>query len=782
MGLAVATFLAATPWLRVFSVPGAAALLVVASMASVSIAFLAVRVWPQPVVVSYAVSALALVFLLLAAAGLHAGNVWHALTSGPNRVLTETLPLGGDRAVLAGPLVLTWICGAASAELMTRTGRSNSGWRAVGLAFPVACFVLAYAVGASRPGQDRAIAPLLLVTVAAVALLGRVAGRAGTRHALAGGKFEQDGRRSPWRSATGGTVAVVAVAVALALALPSASRLSGRPAALNRPAPLVSPQLTDPLDVMAGWRDNNPRAPARTVLRVHTTRASSGYLAAVILDNYDGGTWSFDATLRPTGGRIPAPAGPMANPPGRVGVQSVRQQDAVVSPLPVPFLPALDRPVRVTGLPIDADAGTGMLLPEQSAGRASYSVVSVAPVATLPSVPGADGLAAPLGEALPASGAISSADLTLPPGGTAALASALRFLATITGRRPAPTVAFLQAVLTSLHADERRIDPALPAAAPALSTGEKGKPVRPGPPTLPGPVRGSRFSGTSLSVVVNATTNDRRATPEQFATLFALAARYLGVPARLVTGFRMASTSAAGPVPAGDYQVTNRQAWTWVEIPVAAVGWVVADPTPDGVTGPGTPPPQPVQATPDTVQPNQANAVPRNEIAGAHALAHPATVPVPHPDATPWWALLLATLGGAVVLAALLGPGWAGARRILRRRARRQDNPSRLAVGAWLELLDALQQAGMTSAAGDTSAEVATEAGRHFDPDLVRPVQEVGAVADQALFSLSRPPDHLAANQAWETQQAVRDAVHRSLDRRQRLRAALAVGSAPRAP
>ena len=32
--------------------------------------------------------------------------------------------------------------------------------------------------------------------------------------------------------------------------------------------------------------------------------------------------------------------------------------------------------------------------------------------------------------------------------------------------------------------------------------------------------------------------------------------------------------------PPGSYTVTNRQAWTWVEVPVAGLGWVVADPTP----------------------------------------------------------------------------------------------------------------------------------------------------------------------------------------------------------
>ncbi len=82
--------------------------------------------------------------------------------------------------------------------------------------------------------------------------------------------------------------------------------------------------------------------------------------------------------------------------------------------------------------------------------------------------------------------------------------------------------------------------------------------------------------------------------------------------------------------------MTNRQAWTWVEIPVAGLGWVVADPTPDAVIGLAAPPPEAVQATPTTLPPPQANAVPRSEITGGHAVAKPATVKVPKSHPLPW--------------------------------------------------------------------------------------------------------------------------------------------------
>jgi len=784
--LAVATFVAATPWLRVFAVSGAVELLLIAGVASVAIASLAIRIWRQPPVVSYAASVVGLIVLLFAAGGLHPDALWHGLANGPNRAVTEILPVSGDRALLAAPLLLTWLCGTATAELVLRARRS-SGMAAVGLGLPLACFVIAYAVSASRPVGDEIGAPVLLVTLVAVALLRHVMTAAGTRQAIVGRSIEADARPPTWRPGVAAGGLALAVAVGLAVAVPTLPAMSRKPASLNRATPLVTAAVVDPVDALAALRDGDPLAPAKVVMQVDTNQPSTGYLGMAVLDDYDGAVWSFDATFRPTGGRVPAPAGASA---GVTGSATVRQQVRLDGRLPVPFLPALDRPIEVTGAPVVADASTGMLLPGQPiTGATSYTVVSHAPASTLAGIPPADGIGGAAAPSLPATGTVSAADLLLPPNTSTAMATALRFLANLTGQRPAPTLAFLQGVLTSLHADERRVDPALasvptPTAPPTITAkvGKKGKVQRPTPTTLPPPVGAMTTGGTSLSEVINAVTVNRSATPEQFATLYAMVARYLGVPARVVTGFRMAAGSNSGPVAAGVHQISNRQAWTWVEIPVAGLGWVVADPTPDALTAESVPPPEAVQTSATTLPPPEANAVPLGEINGGHAHAKPVFIPSPKSHHAAWWKTAVPVGAGLLLIAALAGPGLAGVRRLLRRRARHQSEPSQLAVGAWLELLDGLHQAGMSARPGDTSAEVATEAGRHFGPDITAPVREVGALANRAVCSISEPPDQAAAARAWESQESVRRAVHRGLDRRQRARALLSVGSAPRRP
>ncbi len=205
------------------------------------------------------------------------------------------------------------------------------------------------------------VAALLLVALAAVALLEQAASRA----ERCGADDDEGAAASPWRPGLIGGALVGLLAVALALVVPGLPGLSRPPASLGRGAPVVSSVLIDPVDAMAGLRDGEPQQPARTVLRVDTDSPSTGYLDLAVLDQYDGDVWGLNAVFRPTGGRIPGTSsGPDLS--GLAGTGAVRQSDTIAAPLPLPLLPALDRPLQVAGTQVSADASTGML---RSAGR-----------------------------------------------------------------------------------------------------------------------------------------------------------------------------------------------------------------------------------------------------------------------------------------------------------------------------------------------------------------------------------------------------------------------------
>jgi hypothetical protein len=279
----------------------------------------------------------------------------------------------------------------------------------------------------------------------------------------------------------------------------------------------------------------------------------------------------------------------------------------------------MDRPTQVNGIAVDMHVESGMILPAARMRLpASYMVDSLAPIRTLEGIPSTSAVA-------PVS---TGSDRQLPADLGPDLTGVVRYLAAVTGQRPAPTVPFLQAVVVALQKTARRID---------MTSTPNGK--------------AATYQGTSLSEVINAVTVRQQATPEQFATLFAVVARSLGVPARLATGFRVGA-AASGPVSGGPHVITDRQAWTWAEIPVAGVGWVVADPTPQQTASSQDPPLSGVQPPSTTVPPPQANAVPGNA-PGAHALAPQAQLKLPrHGHRSVLWAI---GLGALLVLAAVVG-------------------------------------------------------------------------------------------------------------------------------
>jgi len=720
---AAAVAVAAWPWRQAYHVHNFTVALVIAALAPVTIAYVIAGWRRQPAAVSYGASLAGALILLSVLLGPDFSGVAEGISRGPSRLLTDTLPLTGPYWVVVVPLVLTWLSGAVAGELLIR--ERNPG---PGLAVILAAFVLSVAGASAAPGNPLWMGAALVALVAGVALI-----RQSPWAAANPAPGERGDVRLGTRRLVAGSACAAVVAAGLWAVIPSLPGLQAGASTVTRQPAISMTLVVSPLDAIAELRDGDANAPPSTLFQLTTDHPASGYLALAALDDYDGGSWTFDRTYLPTGGRIPAP--PLGNPAAAGSPLEQRYTIAAGFPASLPFIPFVDHPVSVSGLPVDADAVSGTIVPvsEPEVGQ-SYSVLSEAPVATLSQVP--------------ADAKISAADgaegIELPAVVAGDLAPTLTYLASLTGEQPTPTVAFLQSMVAALDRTDKRLIPT-----------------------------GTENRGTSLSEVVTAVSVEHAATPEQYATLVAAVARSLGIPARVVTGFRLVSRTGVG-IPAGHFAVTNRQAWTWVEVPVAGLGWVVVDPTPRATTTSPISPEKAAQATVTTTTTPAQNALP--PASGiTRALAPPVVIRVPrHSHLSSWWIVLFVVGGVLVAIGAVFVAfaAWRGGRRRRRRRA----DPAASAAGAWLEVLDAIARAGAEPGTATTSNEVVELVGRSFGPDLSEPARRVAVLADRALFSEHAVPDAAAARAGWETAIVFGHQLRGRLSRYQRLRGALRLG------
>ena len=717
---AAAVLAANAPWSRAYAPGEAFGLLAGAAALSTGIPLLLGPLARRGAWSSMATSIAGFVgYCLAAALGGDAGGLARGLGDGLARLLSESLPVATPHDLLVPALAATWCTGAVCGELVARTRAAA----ACGVVL-AAAFALSDAVTASVPGQPLGAAAVLVVLAAA--LLAVAPRRAeGQLVAPTGGRV---GRRRPALRPLAGAAVTLAAATAIAVvAVPSLPGWPAAPTAPARLAPVRTSQPVTPTATAVELRDG----PLRRLFSVRVDRATAGYLPVAELDTYDGSSWGLDQLFRPSGGNVPT--GPGSPPGGR----RVVQRYAIDAGLGMPWMPLLSRPLDVQGVAVDVAALSGMVLPARPlvAGQ-RYVAVSSVPAATLADAPTTALAAPPPAPPLPE-------DLAVPPAEQRELAGFAAQLATRTHIPATEPLALLRAVEADLVAHDRTIAP------------PRGRHRQPAP------------ADTTFADAVHAVVVARRATPEQYATFFALLARHLGVPARLATGFRL--TGPTGTLrPGRRYTVTSADAWTWAELDVSALGWVVADPSPAHTGTAPLPAASAAPTAPATTLP-PVRAVPRPAPSG-HALA-PAVHPPLGGAASGATAALatLAALGllGAAALLALL------AARARRRRQRRRGPAGDAVAGAWLEALDALTAAGLGDLRSLTAAEVVEAARQHFGEGaaLVAPLAQR---ANLAVFS-SRP-DRIAEAEAvasWSDLAALRRTLRAAVPRRTRLRHAL---------
>lgn len=255
----------------------------------------------------------------------------------------------------------------------------------------------------------------------------------------------------------------------------------------------------------------------------------------------------------------------------------------------------------------------------------------------------------------------------------------------------------------------------------------------------------------NLQIIANLL-QERRGYCVHYASALAVLGRALGVPTRLVLGYRAnadgASTSLESGVEVVTYQATNHDLHAWTEAYIDNVGWVSFDVTPAiGQSGPALDAPvdaetnQPTGQADDQDASDSSDAGPSDNdapFAGKDGDANddassllPAIAETLSSVAAKLAGLLPYACGVLVAAAAALSPALLRRARKARRMhavRRASSDPARAIASAWAEATDAALDAGITWSPCDTEEDISRSIASALDD----------TAATTALFQISR--------------------------------------------
>lgn len=448
------------------------------------------------------------------------------------------------------------------------------------------------------------------------------------------------------RLATAAPLGVVGVGVLAAVAtLPVAHGYS--PRELVEP-PTYEVTASNPLAQLGAWATN----PSVELLRV---RGDEVPLRLVVLDDYDGTQW-YSATRFET-----------VQTTGETGLRLDRYADAATvqvrfAGLGGNWLPSPGTPLDIGMTDALLDDGTGTLYHRGDTADLSYEVAG-----------GYDDPpeAALLRARVPTAGFERYTEL---PPISPALAE---YAGAIVADAPTP-----YARAAAIEEQLRRTYE-LAAGAPSGSALYRLEAFLLGDPTDP------------------AVTGARQGTSEQFASAFAVLARYNGLPTRVVVGF-----APGEDVGNGVRSVRGEDALAWAEVYFDGLGWVAFSPTPQDETftprQPVSPPPSPPDRPEEEVgpAPSEPPSAAESPVPTPPETTPTDTAPVAVGSPPAWRPYALAGAGVAAIAVLLL----------LLRVGRRLWHRRRGPAGAWAEVLDALRLAGWRPAPHQPADVAAAEA------------------------------------------------------------------------
>ncbi|MFC4909792.1 DUF3488 and transglutaminase-like domain-containing protein [Actinomadura gamaensis] len=479
------------------------------------------------------------------------------------------------------------------------------------------------------------------------------------------------------------------------------------------------PQQRDsvsPLDRVGGWL----LSPDQPMFAVAAPREEDQRLA--VLDRFDGVTWTSSGRFVPTGSRVPPG-------PGDTGRHRRVDETITVRKLPGVWVPAADRPRTVRGLGVVVDPASGALAAAQPLRDGQRFTVE----SSVKEWRNTD-----LTGLRVADDDEARADTQLPwgPGATkppVQLAEFRRFAQAAVGDATEPLDRAFR--LADYLKGFARYDPTAPP-------------------------------GHSYRQIDYFLGQARRGTPEHFATAYAVLARTIGLPTRVVVGF-------SGGTPAnGTVEYKSGDVTVWPEVKFDGIGWMRFNPLPESATKSKRNNAVAAGETQRKLEQAQKAAVSRQAGGGGGRSQNPQqqVKPVQKGSAPlPWWVYAAGAAVALVllyVLAALLAPS------VRRHRRRRADDPSRRIAGAWRQTLDHLADIGLAGSGTLTAHEVAGfGAGRLGEPARAH----LGPLADLVNRARFAPPGDRAeadrdADRAWEHTDQVGRLVTAEAGRLRRLR------------
>ncbi len=682
--IAVALIVAAValmiaPWSGIFADLGFAVPMIgVSFVIALTVAVVSRRGWSTPT--SFLASAAVTVVGIGAFHGGDIGDLPSNLIQGWKALASTGLLIPTDAALVIPPVVIAALGTWVAAEAIVRRRLSAPG--VLGLLGAHAA-VASYTISQWQPMWWFAAAiAAILCSLLAVSGLTRPGGASFAKE-----QVQVSLRQVGSAAVVVGLLSVAAAGLMVLVEDRGEDRAFDLRSALTRPLD-ISETATPLARVKAGLIDEDNNTVFTVGVDGLGPDETIGLIPVAVLDRYDGTIWSTSARFEAAGSTLPAPA--LANPSsGQVAVQV-----ELTDQYPFRFLPQVGVLQTITDGDLAWDPVTGTVASIDAAGTSYEGRASVITAAELPSQLGDNETSL--------DGASRRADLTDEQ------RNALNaYLTEVVGAEDDPFDQ-LRAIEADLLSDRFGYNEASPAGHSLAAITSYLQP-------------NEEEDGAAGRVGFS----------EHAAASFAILARELGVPSRVVVGYLLEEPVTAS---APEQIVSENMIHAWPEVWVDGTGWVRMDVT------------NKINQSPD--EPSRTPAV---SAAGVEANAtdlpdieQPVILPDEQLDSgasVPWWVFALAALPflyGAVVIGG----------KALRRLARKRRPTDGRIIGAWQETQDRFAELGLPSSPSLSALDVAEELDVIDLRDVGDPVVALAPTLDIALYS-PYPASDADADQAW---------------------------------